>query len=118
MRPQRAISLTRQATEEDSAGNLEAAYRLYDAGVDHFLAAIKCTAVLSRPCPAAHVWSVDEKNDKVKETIRKKVGEYLSRMETLKKALEERKNEPPPSKKQPAGVGGAKYPAAEGAACY
>lgn len=34
--------MIRQATEEDSGGNYEAAYRLYDGGVDHFLAAIKC----------------------------------------------------------------------------
>lgn len=54
MRPQRAISLTRQATEEDSAGNLEAAYRLYDAGVDHFLAAIKCTGIVTPVGRTAH----------------------------------------------------------------
>jgi vacuolar protein-sorting-associated protein 4 len=39
--------------------------------VDHFLAAIKY-----------------EKNDKVKESIRKKVAEYLDRMEKLKKVVE------------------------------
>lgn len=59
-----------------------------------------------------NVWmNVDEKNEKVKETIRKKVSEYLGRMETLKKVLEERKNEPTPKKQATtaAGGGGSRY---------
>lgn len=75
------MTLTKQATEEDEAGNYEAAYRLYDAGIEHFLTAIKY-----------------EKNDRIKEPIRKKVNQYLNRMEELKKAIEERRNAP--TKKQ------------------
>jgi vacuolar protein-sorting-associated protein 4 len=39
-----------------------------------------------------------EKNEKVKETIRKKVAEYLDRMEKLKTAIEEGKTNPPKKK--------------------
>lgn len=79
---------TKEATEKDSAGEHETAYRLYDAGVDHFLAAIKY-----------------EKNERVKENIRKKVAEYLDRMEKLKKTLEEQREALP--KKQASHSGGS-----------
>lgn len=48
---------------------------------------------------------LDEKYEKVKESIRKKTAEYLDRMEQLKKVLEDRKTDPSP-KKQPTGTTG------------
>lgn len=36
------MAIANQATEEDSKGNYEAAYRLYDNAIEHFLCAIKC----------------------------------------------------------------------------
>lgn len=57
--------------------------------MDHFLAAIKY-----------------EKNEKVKETLRKKVAEYLDRMEKLKKVLDERRNDAPKKQAAPSGPGG------------
>lgn len=53
-------------------------------------------------------WCADEKNDRVKEQIRKKVSEYLSRMEAIKKELEGRRNEPPKKQAHPTS-GGGKY---------
>ncbi len=47
----------------------------------------------------------DEKNEKVKETIRKKVAEYIDRMEKLKAALDQKRDEP--KKKVPSST--AKY---------
>lgn len=66
------------------------------------MAAIKCSLSIVKQGKITNF--IDEKNDKVKETIRKKVAEYLDRMEKLKKALEEQKNEAP--KKQAAASGG------------
>jgi hypothetical protein len=51
---------------------------------------------------------LDEKNDKVKETIRKKVAEYLDRMEKLKVAIGEAKSNPPKKKATASGGGGDK----------
>lgn len=67
----KAVNLARQATEADAAGRNEEAYRLYDTAIEYFLTAIKY-----------------EKNDKMKESMRKKVSEYLERAEQLKKQLE------------------------------
>lgn len=38
----KAVNLARQATEADSAGHSEEAYRLYDTAIEYFLTAIKC----------------------------------------------------------------------------
>ncbi len=46
---QKAIAFTKEAREEDDKGNYEAAYRLYDSGVEHFIAGIKCKARHSPP---------------------------------------------------------------------
>ena len=67
----KAVNLAKQATEADAAGRNEEAYRLYDTAIEYFLTAIKY-----------------EKNDKMKESMRKKVTEYLERAEQLKKQLE------------------------------
>ncbi|KXN71728.1 katanin p60 ATPase domain-containing protein [Conidiobolus coronatus NRRL 28638] len=66
----KAIEIVKRATEEDTKGNYEEAYRVYQQALDYFMTAIKY-----------------EKNEKVKESIRKKTFEYLTRAEKLKDYL-------------------------------
>eukprot|EP00127_Corallochytrium_limacisporum_P001198 Clim_evm33s44 gene=Clim_evmTU33s44 len=68
---QKAIDLVNEATTEDRAGNYEAAYTKYQHALEYFMTALKY-----------------EKNDRSKQTIRAKVGQYLDRAEQLKKHLE------------------------------
>lgn len=74
------MSLAKQATELDAAGKTEEAYRLYDTAIEYFLTAIKY-----------------EKNERMKDSMRKKVNEYLDRAEQLKKQMEQ----PAPAPKKP-----------------
>ena len=67
----KAVNIAKQATEADAANRLEEAYRLYDTTIEYFMTAMKY-----------------EKNDKMKESLRKKIGEYLDRAEAIKKELE------------------------------
>ncbi|KAJ9086921.1 Vacuolar protein sorting-associated protein 4 [Entomophthora muscae] len=66
----KAIEIVKKATEEDTQGNFEEAYRQYQNALDYFLHAIKY-----------------EKNEKRKLTIRNKCAEYLARAEKLKEYL-------------------------------
>ncbi|KAL7748234.1 Vacuolar protein sorting-associated protein 4 [Sorochytrium milnesiophthora] len=84
----KAIEIVKKATEADTAGNYEEAFKLYQNSLDYFSTAMKY-----------------EKNERVKETIRKKFTEYLERAEKLKEHLAK----PKKSKKAVAtnGSGGA-----------
>ena len=64
--------LIKQAKEEDEKGNYEAAFRLYESGVEHFLVANKY-----------------EKNESARETVKKRVSEYMDRMVLLKDAIKD-----------------------------
>ncbi|KAJ3154116.1 Vacuolar protein sorting-associated protein 4 [Geranomyces michiganensis] len=66
----KAIEIVRKATEEDGKGNFAEAYRLYSNSLEYFMTAMKY-----------------EKNDRSKESIRKKFTEYLERAEKLKNYL-------------------------------
>ncbi|OZJ02537.1 hypothetical protein BZG36_04129, partial [Bifiguratus adelaidae] len=70
----KAIDIVKKATEEDQKGNYEDAYRYYQNALDYFMTAMKY-----------------EKNDRLKEPIRKRFVEYLDRAEKLKEFLQ--KNE-------------------------
>ncbi|KAJ1971094.1 Vacuolar protein sorting-associated protein 4, partial [Dimargaris verticillata] len=63
----RAIDLAKQATEEDAAEHYPEAYKLYQKSLDYFAKAMKY-----------------EKNERLKDAIRKKFAEYLDRAELLK----------------------------------
>ncbi|KAI9591319.1 ATPase [Syncephalis fuscata] len=67
---QRGIDIVKKATEEDTKGNYEEAYRYYQNALDYFMMALKY-----------------EKNDRSKMSIRKKFTEYLDRAESLKEYL-------------------------------
>lgn len=74
----KAIEIVKKATEQDTQGNFEEAYKLYQNSLEYFMTALKY-----------------EKNEKLKESIRKKFTEYLERAEKLKEYLA---NERKPSK--------------------
>ncbi|ORY00941.1 AAA-domain-containing protein [Basidiobolus meristosporus CBS 931.73] len=71
----KAIEIVKKATEEDGKGNYEEAYKLYQNSLDYFMTAMKY-----------------EKNDRLKESIRKKFTEYLDRAEKLKDYLNDQEN--------------------------
>ena len=80
----KAIEIVKKATEEDQNENFEEAYRLYQNALEYFLTAMKCT------------WfNPDEKNEKLKDSIRKKFTEYLDRAEKLKEFLANKKKKVP-----------------------
>ncbi|GMT26793.1 hypothetical protein PFISCL1PPCAC_18090 [Pristionchus fissidentatus] len=70
---QQAVDLVTKATEEDKAGNYEAALELYDRSVQYFIHTIKYEA----------------QGEKQKETIRNKCSSYLNRAEQIKKFLKD-----------------------------
>lgn len=74
---QSAIQYVTQATEADQAQKYDEAFRLYQLSLQYFQTALKY-----------------EKNDKVKQTIRSKIVEYISRAEQLKEMLEKKKSAP------------------------
>ncbi|KAJ3058458.1 Vacuolar protein sorting-associated protein 4, partial [Podochytrium sp. JEL0797] len=75
---QKAVDIVKKATEEDAAGNYEEAYKLYQSSLEYFMMAMKY-----------------EKNEKLKETIRKKFTEYLDRAEKLKDFLQKKEKKKP-----------------------
>ncbi|KAH9263343.1 hypothetical protein BASA83_013280 [Batrachochytrium salamandrivorans] len=79
----KAIEIVKRATEEDGKGNFEEAYKLYTNSLEYFMTAMKY-----------------EKNDKLKESIRKKFTEYLDRAEKLKEYLSKQQK-----KKKPVAIG-------------
>ncbi|KAK3168154.1 Vacuolar protein sorting-associated protein 4 [Lepraria neglecta] len=81
----RAIETVKKAIENDTAGEYEKAYQLYYQSLELFMLALK--------------W---EKNQKSKDMIRGKAGEYMERAEKLKQHLA---GEDKGSNKKPAAVG-------------
>ncbi|KAL2914548.1 Vacuolar protein sorting-associated protein 4 [Polyrhizophydium stewartii] len=79
----KAIEIVKRATDEDGKGNFEEAYKLYTNSLEYFMTAMKY-----------------EKNEKLKESIRKKFTEYLDRAEKLKDYLSKQQK-----KKKPVAVG-------------
>ncbi|ETW87752.1 AAA+-type ATPase [Heterobasidion irregulare TC 32-1] len=63
----RAVELVQRAIDEDQKQNYPEAYRQYQNALDYFMLGLKY-----------------EKNERSKTLIRSKIGEYLSRAETLK----------------------------------
>ncbi|KAJ3286849.1 Vacuolar protein sorting-associated protein 4 [Rhizoclosmatium sp. JEL0117] len=74
----KAVDIVKKATEEDAAGNYEEAYKQYQSSLEYFMMAMKY-----------------EKNEKLKETIRKKFTEYLDRAEKLKEFLSKKEKKKP-----------------------
>ncbi len=66
----KAIEIVQKALDEDTKQNYAEAYKQYQNSLDYFMMAMKY-----------------EKNDKLKELIRKRVIEYLDRAEKLKEHL-------------------------------
>ncbi|KAF9103192.1 Vacuolar protein sorting-associated protein 4 [Mortierella sp. AM989] len=76
-----AVETVRRATEADSKGHLDEALPLYQTALEYFLTALKY-----------------EKNERVKETVRRKVIEYMNRAEQIKEnpvKLEEKPKKKP-----------------------
>ncbi|CAO0795571.1 unnamed protein product [Mucor circinelloides] len=82
----KAIEIVKKATEEDHKGNYKEAYNYYQNALEYFMTAIKY-----------------EKNDRLKDPIRKRFVEYLDRAEMLKEFL----NEQEKKQKEPIGANGA-----------
>lgn len=77
---QTAIQIVTQATEADQAQKYEDAFRLYQLSLQYFQTALKY-----------------EKNDRIKQTIRSKLEEYITRAEQLKDMLDKKKKTPVPA---------------------
>ncbi|PWA03458.1 hypothetical protein BB558_000377 [Smittium angustum] len=75
----KAVELVNKAISEDTSGNLEEAYKLYMQSLDWFMTSLKY-----------------EKNQKVRESIRKKIEEYLDRAENLKDQVIKNQNSKQP----------------------
>jgi vacuolar protein-sorting-associated protein 4 len=86
--PQKAIDIVKRAIEQDEKQDYQDAYRLYQQSLEYFMMALKCTSprVSSQPDNKKLILQ-DEKNEKSKQMIKKKVGEYLERAEKLKTHL-------------------------------
>ncbi|RKP28717.1 Stractural insight into the interaction between Escrt-Iii and Vps4, partial [Metschnikowia bicuspidata] len=67
----KSIDLVQKAIEADTATRYKEAYKLYYNGLDYLMLALKY-----------------EKNQKIKELIKSKFTEYLTRAEQLKEHLE------------------------------
>ncbi|CAG8463297.1 20651_t:CDS:2 [Dentiscutata erythropus] len=121
----KAIEISKKATEEDAKENYEQAYKLYQNALEYFMAAIKCTSPISRWTLLLSIQtycirflyvnnsSIDEKNERSKQTIRKKLTEYLERAEKLKEYLnskeeKQKSRENKPQKKGTKANGGKK----------
>ncbi|KAG0273402.1 Vacuolar protein sorting-associated protein 4 [Linnemannia exigua] len=63
----RAVETVKRATEEDTKGRLEETLPLYQTALEYFLTALKY-----------------EKNERVRDTVRKRVVEYMARSEKIK----------------------------------
>ncbi|KAI8985263.1 P-loop containing nucleoside triphosphate hydrolase protein [Pilobolus umbonatus] len=79
----KAIELVKKATEDDHQGNYKEAYTEYQNALEYFMAALKY-----------------EKNDRLKEPIRKRFVEYLDRAEMLKEFLEKQEKKQTQKKKK------------------
>lgn len=77
---QTAIQIVTQATEADQAQKYDDAFRLYQLSLQYFKTALKY-----------------EKNELVKQTIKAKLEEYITRAEQLKGMLDNKKKTPVPA---------------------
>ncbi len=68
---QNAITLVKQATEEDRNKNYPEALRLYKLSLDFFIVVLEC-----------------EKSEKSKQLIKEKIIEFLNRAEKIKEFIE------------------------------
>lgn len=73
---EKAIKLTRMATEEDNKQNYEEAYRLYKSAIQHFLHIVRCKL------------HTDEQNPALKESLSKKTEEIMKRAEEIQQFLD------------------------------
>lgn len=91
----------KKATEEDHKGNYKEAYNHYQNALEYFMTAIKCKYCRHPKCKIAPIdtLKLDEKNDRLKDPIRKRFVEYLDRAEMLKEFLDEQE------KKQKGSIG-------------
>ncbi|WWC88948.1 uncharacterized protein L201_003863 [Kwoniella dendrophila CBS 6074] len=85
----KAIALVQKAIDEDVKQNYAEAYKQYQDALDYFMMAMKY-----------------EKNDKLKELIRKKFTEYLDRAEKLKEHIAKSEEKRTKAKVGVNGVGG------------
>lgn len=74
---QTAIQIVTQATEADQAQKFDDAFRLYQLSLQYFQTALKY-----------------EKNERIKQTIKAKLEEYITRAEQLKEMLDKKKKTP------------------------
>lgn len=74
---QTAIQIVTQATEADQAQKFDDAFRLYQLSLQYFQTALKY-----------------EKNERIKQTIKGKLEEYITRAEQLKEMLDKKKKTP------------------------
>lgn len=95
----------KKATEEDHKGNYKEAYNYYQNALEYFMTAIKCKYFYLPKCVISFsdIFKLDEKNDRLKDPIRKRFVEYLDRAEMLKEFL----NEQEKKQKEPIGANGA-----------
>jgi len=75
---QTAIQIVTQATEADQAQKYDEAFKLYQLSLQYFQTALKY-----------------EKNDRIKQTIKSKLEEYITRAEQLKDMLDKQKKKTP-----------------------
>lgn len=88
---QKAIDIVKQAIDEDNKQNFAEAYRLYQNSLEHFFLAMKCNKKKTGGDVGRKqkliLPSLDEKNERAKEALKKKCTEYLDRAEKLKEFL-------------------------------
>jgi len=89
----RAIDLVTQAIKEDQEKNYVEAYQLYERALEFFVTGLKY-----------------EKNERTKETLRKKIAEYMDRAEQLKSVVHKQNGSGsgPEAGKTAVGAGGGK----------
>ncbi|PVV02686.1 hypothetical protein BB560_002855 [Smittium megazygosporum] len=80
----KAVEIVNKAISEDTNGNLKEAYRLYMQSLDWFITCLKY-----------------EKNERVRESIKKKLEEYIGRAEQLKEHISKEEKQVVPSSGPP-----------------
>lgn len=87
---QKGIDIVKQACIADQEEKYDEAYNLYYKSLTYFMHAMKCTCIAFTATQSVTV-HVGEKNERLKQSIRGKVEEYLARAEKLKEFLDEPK---------------------------
>lgn len=78
------MDIANQAIRADNAGNHDEARRLYENAAEWLMKAMKCIHHLGILIWEGADASVDEKNENLKQSIRRKLSEYISRAEQIK----------------------------------